>query len=389
MEILLPSVLLNGSIALSLINFRGPLIAELIDRGYQVHVTAPEIDHETRIKLAERGAIVHEVSLGRTGLDPIQDLGYLRQLIALMRRIKPQHVIGYTIKPNIWGSLAARIVGCPSTSMVTGLGLSFIEGAGLKRRAIQRLARALYRLATACNKFVVFQNPDDQRDFIAAGCLGDPRKARQVNGSGVDIAYFAPTPLPPEPSFLLIARLLKTKGIEEYVAAAQQLIGQGISARFGIAGFFDPGPDAIEESAAHAWRAAGIEYLGPLNDVRPALAAASVYVLPSYREGTPRTVLEAMAMGRPIVTTDVPGCRQTIEHGVSGLLVPARDSAALAAAMRQLAEAMDLRAAMGQAARARAERLYAADSVAKALLDGIGLVDIRQSARPAGTGATT
>jgi glycosyltransferase involved in cell wall biosynthesis len=189
----------------------------------------------------------------------------------------------------------------------------------------------------------------------------------------VDLSYFQPTSLPEAPVFLLIARLLWSKGIREYVGAALKVREQVPHARFQLAGFLDEGPDAVTDAELDGWIKAGIEYLGPLEDIRPAMAGASVYVLPSYREGTPRTVLEAMAMGRPVITTDAPGCRETVRNRVNGLLVPTRDVDSLAAAMTILAEDSAVRSAMGAEARRIAEGKYAAEAVAMSVLAHLSL----------------
>jgi glycosyltransferase involved in cell wall biosynthesis len=346
----------------------------LVARGYAVHVTAPEPTASQQAAVAELGANLHPVPLRRTGLNPVADLRYLRSLRSLMRRLQPTFVLNYTAKPNIWGAIAAAGAGVPSASMVTGLGYAFIEGSSRRRRATQTLMRSLYRRATVLNCRVIFQNPDDRDDFIAAGCLADRQKAALVNGSGVDTNHFQPVPLPDAPVFLLIARLLWTKGIREYIEAALQVRNRMPHARFQLAGFLDEGPDAISRAELDTWIEAGIEYLGPLEDVRPAIAGASVYVLPSYREGTPRTVLEAMAMGRPIVTTDVPGCRETVRNKANGLLVPSQDVASLATAMTTLAEDSAARATMGTEARRMALEKYDAEAVATYTLAHLHLV---------------
>ncbi len=257
--------------------------------------------------------------------------------------------------------------------MVTGLGYTFIDGRGLKQRLVGVLARRLYRAATKANAIVIFQNPDDRRDFIASGCLSDPGKARLVNGSGVDLTHFVPVLLPETPIFLMVSRLLGNKGVREYAAAAQSLIDKGAKARFLLAGFIDDGPDAVTRAELDRWIGSGIEYLGHLADVRPALTQASVCVLPSYREGTPRSILEAMAMGRAIITTDAPGCRETVRHDVNGLLVPPRDVARLAAAMARLIEQPDRRAAMGAESLALCRAKYDVKMVNRVLLEHLGI----------------
>ena len=371
-------LLVLSSHAPSLVNFRGPLIEALLARGIEVHAAAPDLmgDGKVRSWLEARGVVCHDAPFARTGLNPFHDLLALVRLRRLMRRVSPGLVLTYTVKPNIWGALAAASLGIPSVAMVTGLGYAFTDTgrASLMQRLLRHILRRLYRAATDRNRKVIFQNPDDRDDFIAAGCLRDPSKAGMVNGSGVDMAHYARAPLPEAPVFLMIARLLNAKGVREYAEAAAALRKRHPQARCLLAGPFDPGPDGISRRDLDAWVAGGLEYLGALDDVRPALAQARVYVLPSfYREGTPRSVLEAMAMGRAIVTTDAPGCRETIRHGVEGYLVPPRDAAALAGAMDLMLREPVRTAQMAEAAFARAQEKYDAGSVNREMLLLLGL----------------
>lgn len=367
------TILVNASYAPSLVNFRGPLIKAMIAAGHEVHASAPELRGDSADRIAALGAFPHEAPLARAGLNPAADWSYYRWVRKIIRTSKADMALGYTIKPCIWGSLAAEAEGIESASLITGLGFAFIPGKGLLRQLVNRVSRQLYRRATAANRVVIFQNPDDQADFIAAGALANPAKARLVNGSGVDMAHYAQVPLPDEPRFLMISRLLANKGVREYGEAASLLLGQGVAARFALAGYFDEGPDAITRDELARWQAAGVEYLGPLDDVRPALGAASVYVLPSYREGTPRTVLEAMAMGRAVITTDAPGCRETIRDGETGMLIPVRDTAATAEAMQILASDSEARRAMGAAGLEYCRQKYAVEKINAAMLGHLGL----------------
>ena len=361
--------MINGSFAPSLILFRGNLIRDLIARGHEVHCSAPDIDSEVMKQLQAIGAVAHCVALNRTGVGAIADLQYFWDLFRLIKRIKPDLVVGYTIKPNIWGSIAAKLNGISSASMVTGLGYTFITKAGWKRRLIGSISHKLYRLATGCNKVVIFQNPDDRDDFVAARCLTDPTKARLVNGSGVDTEHYPLANLPDRPVFLMIARLLGNKGTREYAAAATSLINEGLGWQFQLAGFLDEGPDCVSAEELRQWIDGGIEFLGELKDIRPAMRSASVYVLPSYREGTPRSVLEAMSMGRPVITSDAPGCRETVKHGVNGFLVPVQDVKLLIAAMKALGDSSNLRSSFGIAGRQMAEEKYAVGRVNSLLMD--------------------
>jgi glycosyltransferase involved in cell wall biosynthesis len=343
------TVLLNASFGPSLTRFRGRLIQAMVAGGHEVHVSAPDIDQELAQALRDLGAEPHIAPLARTGLSPLADLIYFRRIRRLLRQTGATLCLSYTIKPNIWASLAARSLGVRAISMVTGLGYAFVENPGQRHKVVQWIARRLYRAATNGNQLVIFQNPDDPTDFIDDGCLADPDKVRVVNGSGVDLGYYAVAALPEQPVFLMICRLIVAKGVHEYVAAAARVRASGRNARFLLAGPIDPGPGSVGSEELRRWQAEGIEYLGALDDVRPAIARASVFVLPSYyREGVPRSTLEAMAMGRAIVTTDMPGCRETVVDGVNGFLVAPRDVDAVTVAMQRLIDAPELIKRMGE-----------------------------------------
>jgi len=363
------TVLINASHGPSLIRFRGKMIEAMIAQGYRVHASGPGIDDELAQAIRDLGAVPHSITLTRTGLDPIADLRYFRDIRRLLRKTGADLCLSYTIKPNIWASLAARSLGVRSVSMVTGVGYAFIENGGLRQKLVKLVARLLYRAATNANDVVIFQNPDDRDDFVETGCLAEAGKARMINGSGVELDYYAPAPLPDRPVFLVAARLLGNKGVREYADAAAGILSRRNDARFLLAGHFDEGPDGIDPAELQRWISGGIEYLGALEDVRPAIASASVFVLPSYREGTPRSVLEAMAMGRPIITTDVPGCRETVVDGVNGLLVPARDAVALAEAMERMIDRPELRREMGDQSLRLCRSKYDVDRVNAQLLD--------------------
>jgi glycosyltransferase involved in cell wall biosynthesis len=361
------TILINASDAGSLINFRGKLIESLSADGFDVHVSAPCVPKTVAADLRKRNATVHEIPMSRTGMNPISDLIYLWALFRLTKKIRPTQMLNYTIKPNIWGAFAGRLAGVETASMVTGLGLGFIPSKGRSRRALQLLMQRLYGFATAFNYKVIFQNRDDLQDFIAAGCLADPCKAAVVNGSGVDLTHYAPTPLHQRPSFLMISRLLVNKGVREFAQAAIELMSKRQDCRFTLVGSIDDGPDRILREELDGWIEAGIDYRGSMADVRLAIADASVFVLPSYREGTPRSVLEAMAMGRAIITTDVPGCRETVDDNVNGLLVPAKDVDALVHAMEKLADDEQLRYTFGVSSLDIAIQKYDVHKVNKAL----------------------
>jgi glycosyltransferase involved in cell wall biosynthesis len=351
-------VVLFGSFAPSLILFRGSLIAALIERGHKVFALAPEIDAGTASKLKAMGAEPRSVALGRTSLDPFEAARTSKQLRELLRQIRPDAVIAYTIKPVVLGGPAARSAGARFIPLVTGLGYAFTGGREPKRVIARLLATHLYRRAFRSAETAIFQNPDDLAEFRRLRLLPRRLPTAVINGSGIDTDHFSPRPLPREPSFLMIARLLGDKGIREYGEAAKRLKQVYPQVRVSLVGHLDSSPDSLSQAQLDDLIAGGIDYLGALEDVRPALAAHSIYVLPSYREGTPRSVLEALAMGRPVITTDAPGCRETVVPGVNGSLVPPRDAEALHAAMARMIEDTESLSAMGEASRRIAEEKY-------------------------------
>ncbi|MDR9390365.1 MAG: glycosyltransferase family 4 protein [Wenzhouxiangella sp.] len=334
------TILILGSLSRSLLNFRGPLIERLVAAGHTVITAAAhdEDSDEVTQALAQWGVAHHSIPLARGGLNPLADLRTFRAFRRLIRQTRPDGVLAYTAKPVIYGGLATRALSnVRFFPMITGVGYAFTSGVGLKRRAVRRVLTHLYRRALRHAERVIFQNPDDQALFTSLGLVAEPKQAARVNGSGVDRDAFPPQPLPPEPVFLMIARLVADKGVREYVDAARRVRAVHPEARFRLVGDVDPNPSGISQRELDAWIREGcIEYVGPLANVQPELARCRYYVLPSYREGTPRSVLEAMATGRPVITTDVPGCRETVEHGVNGLLVARQDAQALAGAMEAL-----------------------------------------------------
>lgn len=368
-------VVIIGSYAPSLTVFRGALIKTLIERGYRVFALAPEIDEPIRAQLIALGATPRSIRLSRASLNPLHALLLARELRSALREIGPHVVIAYTIKPIAFGAWASRQAGARHfVALITGLGYAFTGRMDNWRKLVSRAAAwALYRAALAKAGSIIFQNEDDCRAFARLRLTPPGARTLVVAGSGVELDRFRPAPLPSEPAFLMIARLLVNKGVREYADAALRLKREFPQIRVMLAGFLDGSADAIAAKELDGMIAGGVEYLGRLYDVRPAIAQASVYVLPSYREGTPRSVLEAMAMGRPIVTTDAPGCRGTVEENVNGILVPPRDPSALYRAMRRFAVEPGLAARFGRASRARAEKHFDVHRVNAAMLGHIGL----------------
>jgi glycosyltransferase involved in cell wall biosynthesis len=345
---------------------------DMIKNGHNVIAMAPETGYERELESAGIGFF--PLPLKRAGLNPIEDLRLLFHLRRLFVRLRPDAVFVYAVKPVIYGSIAARLAGTGGIyAMITGLGYAF-TGESLFQRLLRNLMKPLYALALKNCQKVFFQNPDDLEVFLKLKMV-DENKAVLVNGSGVnlqDFEYAAPVTSPF--SFLLIARLIRDKGIMEFAEAARLLKKKHPGVLFRLLGPHDPNPTAISAAEIKAWTREGIiEYLGETGDVRPYIAQASVYVLPSYREGTPRSVLEAMAMGRPVITTDAPGCRETVREGVNGFLVPVKDAAALAGAMERFILEPGLVERMGLESRKIAEEKYDVRKVNRIMLEAMGL----------------
>jgi len=349
----------------------------MLAEGMEVHVASPDLPANSLIRqmLEVLGAQVHEVPLSRTGMNPVVDLSSIYALWRLIRRIRPDYTLGYTIKPVIYGSLAAWIARVPKRfALITGLGYAF-QGVGSERSWLKIIVQNLYRLALSKVHTVFFQNPDDESLFYSLGIMQkEKKKSVVVNGSGVDVSGFDVAPLPQTPRFLLIARLLGDKGVREYTRAATVVRQQHPEVQFGLVGWLDDNPDAISESELQIWVETGdVKFYGRLDDVKPKITESSIYVLPSYREGTPRTVLEAMAMGRPIITTDAPGCRETVIDGYNGFLVPVKAVDELVLAMLRFIEKPELISQMGIRSRQIAEEKYDVEKVNGHMLREMGI----------------
>jgi len=352
-------ILVLGSFDASLVSFRGVMLQEMVALGHQVFACAPDASKEVRNALSNMGVVYQNIELDRTGMNLFHDIRSLIQLIGLFKKIKPDVFLGYTIKPVIYGSFAARISDVPGIfSMITGLGYAF-SNTGIKNRVTGFIAQQLYGLALSFNRNVFFQNPDDMNLFKAKGLLKGKDKAVLINGSGIDLEVYRSAPYPEKFTLLLIARLIKDKGIFEYIEAARIIREKFPEVRFNLVGFIDKNPSAISEYDLQNWVKNGtIKYLGRLSDVRPAIADSSVYILPSYREGTPRSVLEAMAMSRPVITTDTPGCRETVVDGENGFLIPVKNVQKLVEAIEYFINNPADIESMGKVSRQMAEEKY-------------------------------
>jgi glycosyltransferase involved in cell wall biosynthesis len=380
-------VLVLSSFAQSLLNFRGQLLAAMIGEGHEVVACAPERDPIVEARLASMGIRFVQTRMSRAGSNPLLDLNTLANFMELILRERPGVVLAYTQKPIIYGGLACRLAGgCRYYALISGLGYVFSPAAS-HRRLLRTIVRKLYKWALKGAQAIFVFNSDDRPELLRQGIVDKRQNVIQVPGSGVDLNHFRAEPLRPgPPTFLMIARLMRDKGLEQFVEAARIVKRRCPDARFHLLGKFeDANPTGISRAELDEWLQEGaITYLGQTDDVRPYLADSSVFVLPSYyREGLPRTILEAMASGRAVVTTDMPGCRDPIDAGQNGFLVRPQDSQDLASALLRFIDDPQLIEQMGKASRRIAESRYDVRMVNAQLLAAMRLTGSQSYDAPA------
>ncbi|MGX7872028.1 glycosyltransferase family 4 protein [Mesorhizobium sp. ORM6] len=363
-------IIISINTSWNVVNFRKGLIEALRARGYEVVVVAPRDEYSSLIP--DMGCRHVDIEIDNSGTSPFHDLVLLWRYWRILRREKPLAFVSFTIKPNVFGSLAANLNGVPVINNVSGLGTVFVRGGFL-----QRMAKTLYRLALARSKVVFFQNDDDRMLFVN-GRLVRKEQTALLPGSGVDLMRFSPSsPKGPRSGaivFLLVARLLWDKGVGEFVEAARMVRLKMPAARFQLLGFLDvENRTAVSRAQVEQWVEEGlVDYLGATDDVRPFLNAADCVVLPSYREGTPRSLLEAAAMGRPLIATDVPGCKEVVDHAVNGFLCKVKDAGDLASRMIEFAKMSDSsKGRMGIESRRKIERQFSETIVVEKYLQQI------------------
>jgi glycosyltransferase involved in cell wall biosynthesis len=349
--------LIIGNHAPSLTNFRTPLMRQLVADGHKVTAVVPLNDLDERAAQTVRDALEQlgvdliPVDLARTGLGPVRDLSYMLALRRVIARLRPDRIMAYAVKPAIYAGLACRTLGHPHFyPMLAGLGYAFTDGGGARKRMVRVMVSKLLKASFLGAHTVIFQNADDEALMRSEGILSPKTRSAIVSGSGVDRNHFAPAPLekaPDEPTFLMVCRLMIDKGVREFAEAAAMVKKRHPHARFRLLGALDTAnPASPDAGEIETWTA--VDYLGSTDDVRPHLRACDAFVLPSfYREGIPRSALEALSIGRTIVTTDHPGCRETVADEENGLLVPVRDAAALAGAFEKLISEPQLFLLMG------------------------------------------
>lgn len=364
-------MLVIGVEPFSLINFRGELIKAIGAKGVDVLAVSSCLSDDMKVQLSNKNIRHQAIPFKRSGISPIADLRTFLSLLVFFKNEKPNSILAYTIKPIVWGGLAARFCRIRFFALITGLGFAF-QGTSLKRKLLTKLVTFLYKTALIRAEAVIFQNQDNRQAFISLGIVTE-NKSFVVDGSGVNISRFSLVSLPENNDnlvFLCVARLLGEKGLREYTQAAGLVKTQFPNTRFVLVGPEDSSPDGISIDEVTQWVANGvIDYKGTSSDVRSFIEAAHVYVLPSYHEGLPRTSIEAMAMGRSVITTVAPGCRETVVEGVNGFLIPVADAESLAKKMIWFIEHPEKITQMGLASRKIAEERFDVHKVNARMLE--------------------
>ncbi|PIC67979.1 glycosyltransferase [Sporosarcina sp. P16a] len=357
----------------SLFWFRMDMMKHFKENGHIVIALGSEPESKWKMKFGEHDIEYKQIYVERNGMNPFKDLKTLNALDKFMRKERPDKVFAYQAKTVIYGSIAAKMNKITEFyPLIAGLG-SIFRGQDFKSKIVKSIMKIEYRIACKYSKRVMFQNQDDKNEFIQNGLLKNSKTAL-INGSGVNLDMFKPVPLPQIPTFLFIGRLIKDKGLMEYLEACKVLKTKNPEVRCMLVGPYDSNPSAIKPDDLAPYINSGIvEYFGEQDDVRPYISQCSVYVLPSYHEGTPKTVLEAMAMGRAIITSDAPGCRETVTDSVNGYLVPVHDVQGLINKMEYMASNPEVCKSMGIESLQIAESKYDVKIVNKSIMEIMGL----------------
>lgn len=367
-------VFILGSYGPSLINFRGDLIKAMVEQGHEVIACAPDDQGDIEEKIEKLGAKYEPIKMNRTGMNPFEDLKLFLDLFRKLKKVNPDIILSYTIKPVIYGSLAARFNGKKKIyAMIEGSG-SVIRGESLKLKILQKVLNPLYRIAfNSCEK-IFFLNEDDLNLFKQKKII-NKHEVIIIDGSGINLDKFKRKPLKNFDTYLFIGRLIKDKGIFEFLEASKIAKKKRPNMKFKVLGPFDTNPTAIKPAELKKWTDENIvEYLGETNDVRPYIEDSYVIVLPSYHEGQGRVLLEAMAMGRAVITTNTSGCRQTVEYGNAGFLVPVKDVNSLAKKMVETFDNVDETIKMAEKGYQRVVDVYDVNKINKKILESIHLI---------------
>jgi len=358
----------------SLFWFRMDMMKDFLKSGYSVIALGPEPENDWKSKFKEYNIEYRQIYVDRNGVNPIKDLKTYKDLYQFMKSEKPDKVFAYQAKTVIYSSIAAKLNGITEVyPLIAGLG-SIFRGTSFKSKMVKKIMKLEYKVACKCSKKVIFQNADDRNEFIHNGLIKE-NKTVIINGSGVNIEKFKPALFPKEPAFLFIGRLIKDKGIFEYLEACKEIKKRYPKVRCLLVGPYDSNPSALKPEELKPYIDDEIvEYFGEQNDVRPFISQCSTYVLPSYHEGTPKTVLEAMAMGRPIITSDAPGCKETVINGVNGYLVKTKDIKGLVEKMEFFINNPDASKKMGRESLKIVKEKYDVKIINKCIMEVMELI---------------
>jgi glycosyltransferase involved in cell wall biosynthesis len=370
-------ILVIASFAGSLIRFRADFMKSLIDNGFDVFAASPSFTDQYRQQIIDLGATPIEFNLQRTGLNPLKDFKSIQELKSIIKDKKIDLVFPYTVKPVIYGSMAANMTKTPVISLITGLGYAF-TGLTAKARLLQRFNETLYKLSIRKNKVIVFQNRDDYQLFIDRKVISKKQRVDFVSGSGINLNQFTfkEKNASDKVSFLLVARLIKEKGIALYMEAAKILKTKYPKAEFHLIGAPETSPSAISEDELKDLHQQGIiVFHGKQKNIEEHLHNNDIFVLPSYyREGLPRTTLEACACGNPIITTDSVGCRESVKEGVNGFLIKPQNLESLVKPMEYFINNPEKIKEMGINSRKYAEERFDVNIINKDLINLINSV---------------
>lgn len=368
-------VVVLSSFTTSLFWFRIDMMKAFADAGCEVVAVGDAPETEWAEKFRELGIRYRQIPVQRNGTNPVADLKTLFALRKLLREEKPDRIFSYQAKTVIYGGIAARMCGIRHVyPLIAGTGSVFL-GDGWKRKLVRAVLTTEYKVGLKKAPHVFFQNRDDLSTFLSHGILSE-EKVVMINGSGVNLENFTASPLPTETAFLCISRLIRDKGVFEYLEAARIIHKQHPAVRCVLVGPFDTNPSAIRAEELQPFIDDGsVKYVGEQKDVRPFLRDCTAFVLPSYHEGIPKTALEAMAIGRPVITTDAPGCREVVTDGENGILVPVKNANAVADAMERIICDPALAAKMAAVSRKIAEEKYDVCLVNKTICETMEIND--------------
>lgn len=366
-------VMVLSSFTTSLFWFRIDMMKSFLNAGCEVVAVGDGSESQWSEKFQEIGIRYRWIPVQRNGTNPVHDVKTLLALYRILKEERPDKIFSYQAKTVIYGGIAARMQGIRDVyPLIAGVGSVFLGG-GMKRKLLRTILVTEYKLGLKKSPRVFFQNRDDLAVFTSHNIVPEG-KAVMLNGSGVNVSKFLPSELPQQHFFLCISRLIRDKGVGEYLDAAREIHKRHPDVRCVLVGPFDTNPSAIKPEELQPYIDDGsIEYVGEQKDVYPYLRSCTAYVLPSYHEGTPKTVLEAMASGRPTITTDAPGCRETVQDGVNGYLVPVKDVNAIVEAMEKIIADPDKTAEMAKNARVLAEEKYDVNKVNLTIRNTMGI----------------